>query len=103
LTFAIEHPGDPLPAALAVCLGGGVALFHLTDALMSVRVGTSWPRALRWAVPAVLFPSLVIPVATMIPSAAAVGLAAVVQGVIVLIPRTHRVAAPNIRGNHPQG
>lgn len=103
LTFAIEHPRDPLPAALAVCLGGGVALFHLTDALMTVRVGMPWTRVLRWAVPAVLLPSLLVPAATVIPSAAAVGLAAAVQGVIILIPRTRGVAAPNLRADRPQG
>ncbi|MEO9015182.1 MAG: hypothetical protein ABI275_07660, partial [Terrimesophilobacter sp.] len=40
----------------AICLGGGLALFYLTNAVVLVRYGAAFGPVLRWAVPAVLLP-----------------------------------------------
>lgn len=85
LAAGILHPDDPLPPALATALGGGVALFYLTNAIIARRFGDSWGRVLRWAIPAVALPALLIPVAMLIPASAAVGAAVVVQLFIVAL------------------
>ncbi|MGH1549235.1 low temperature requirement protein A [Leifsonia poae] len=72
LAEAIAHPFEPLPVALAVCVGGGIALFYLTNAIISRRYGDPLPVVLRWAVPNVVLPLLLIPVGALLPALAAV-------------------------------
>ena len=50
LAEAIAHPFAPLPLALAVCLGGGIALFYLTNAVIARRYGDPLPAVLRTVV-----------------------------------------------------
>jgi hypothetical protein len=37
LATAVVAPGDPLPLGAAISLGGGVPLFYLTNAIVSLR------------------------------------------------------------------
>lgn len=90
LASAILHPSDPLPAALAVALGGGVALFYLTNAIIARRFGDPWRRILRWAIPAVALPALLMPAAMVLPASAAVAVAVVVQLFILVLGETGR-------------
>jgi low temperature requirement protein LtrA len=60
LATAITDPTDPLPLGAALCLGGGIALFYLTNALVSRRWGVAWRRLLPWALPGILLPLVVI-------------------------------------------
>jgi len=83
LAAAIAHPGEPLPPALAVSLGGGIALFYLTNAIIARRFGDPWRVVLRWAVPAVGLPLLLAVAALWLPAAASIGCAVVILGVVV--------------------
>lgn len=56
LATAIGQPEARLPIGAAICLGGGLALFYLTNAVVLVRYGAAFGPVLRWAVPAVLLP-----------------------------------------------
>ncbi|NNC11604.1 low temperature requirement protein A [Planctomonas sp. JC2975] len=84
LAEAIAHPGEPLPLVLAVCLGGGISLFFLTNAIIARRFGDAWRSVLRWAVPAVVLPLLVIIVGVVIPAAAAVACATAILAFVVV-------------------
>ncbi len=46
LKLTLGHPGQPEPAAQALALSGGVALFLAGDAWFrsALRIGTGWPR-----------------------------------------------------------
>ncbi|MDQ1569736.1 MAG: hypothetical protein QOF79_410 [Actinomycetota bacterium] len=60
LATAIAHPMAQLPLGAAVCLGGGAALFYLTNAVVMLRYGSAPRQVLPWAIPAVLLPVAVI-------------------------------------------
>lgn len=101
LAEAIAHPGEPLPAALAASLGGGIALFYLTNAIIARRYGDPWRRVLRWAVPAVALPALLTVVALWLPAAASVGCGVAILALVVtsseLASRPRRL--PDRRGS----
>lgn len=50
VSVAIHEPQHALPVASAISLGGGIALFFITNALISLRFGASVARVLRWAI-----------------------------------------------------
>lgn len=83
LASAIAHPEHPLPVVSAVSLGGGIALFFLTNAFISLRFGRSWADVLRWAIPAVALPLILIGVALVVPAAVSTLLAVLVLGFVV--------------------
>jgi low temperature requirement protein LtrA len=83
LATAIGHPAAHLPLGAAVCLGGGLALFYLTNAVVMVRYGSAPGRVLPWAAPAVLLPIAVIVVGSAM--TAIVALAATAGIVIAVI------------------
>lgn len=83
LAGAIAHPAEPLPAALAVSLGGGIALFYLTNAIIARRYGDPWRRVLRWAAPAVVLPALLAVAAVWLPAAASVGCGVAILALVV--------------------
>ncbi|MFR0656885.1 hypothetical protein SB719_20280, partial [Pantoea sp. SIMBA_079] len=72
LAAAISHPAVPLPPALSVSLGGGIALFYLTNAVIARRFGASWQTVLRWAIPAVTLPLLLMLAGLGLPALASV-------------------------------
>jgi low temperature requirement protein LtrA len=83
LAAAIAQPAEPLPAALAVSLGGGIALFYLTNAIIARRYGDRWRAVLRWAVPAVALPALLAVAALWLPAAASVGCGVAILALVV--------------------
>ncbi|KQR54018.1 hypothetical protein ASF88_04045 [Leifsonia sp. Leaf336] len=83
LAEAIARPAEPLPAALAVSLGGGIALFYLTNAIIARRYGDPWGRVLRWAIPAVALPALLAVAALWLPAAVAVGCGVLILAFVV--------------------
>jgi len=83
LAEAIARPAEPLPAALAVSLGGGIALFYLTNAIIARRYGDPWGRVLRWAIPAVALPALLAVAALWLPAAASVGCGVLILAFVV--------------------
>ncbi|GAB3575260.1 low temperature requirement protein A [Leifsonia lichenia] len=84
LAIAIAHPEHPLPVVSAVSLGGGIALFFLTNAFISLRFGRPWTDVLRWAIPAVALPLVLIGVALIVPAAVSTLLAVLVLGFVVV-------------------
>lgn len=52
VAMAITHPDTVLPFVSAVSLWGGIALFFLTNAIISIRFGTAPRVVARWAIPA---------------------------------------------------
>lgn len=60
LATAIGHPDAHLPLGASICLGGGLALFYLTNAVVMLRYGSMPGRVLPWAAPAVLLPIAVV-------------------------------------------
>ncbi|WP_374009846.1 low temperature requirement protein A [Leifsonia sp. LS-T14] len=83
LAEAIAHPFEPLPPALAVCLGGGIALYYATNSAITRRYGDPWRVVLGWGVPAVVLSLLLVPIGVVLPAAAAVGCAVLVLGYVV--------------------
>lgn len=83
VSVAIHQPQHALPVASAISLGGGIALFFITDALISLRFGASVARVLRWAIPAVGLPLVLIPVAIAVHEELAIIAAAVVVFFVV--------------------
>lgn len=103
LAIAIRDPQSPLPEAAAISLGGGVALFYASNALISARYGISPAFVVSWAVPAVLLPLAVILVAFLSPAAWAIAAAALVSVAVALLAEV--LARPGrrvIRRAHPR-
>ncbi|MGO4534446.1 low temperature requirement protein A [Leifsonia sp. 2MCAF36] len=97
LAGAIAHPADPLPAALSLCLGGGIALFYLTNAMIARRFGDAWRAILRWAVPAVVLPLVLVVAGFALPA-----LATVVCAVAILV-LVVAAAEAGVRRRLPRG
>ncbi|MFP3464506.1 low temperature requirement protein A [Leifsonia sp. SIMBA_070] len=83
LAAAISHPAVPLPPALSVSLGGGIALFYLTNAVIARRFGDSWQTVLRWAIPAVTLPLLLMLAGLGLPALASVACAVAILALVV--------------------
>ena len=83
LAVAIASPGEPLPLAAALSLGGGISLFYLTNALISLRFGRPPRRVIAWAGPAVGLGCALVWVGVVWTAAATVISAAAVLAVIV--------------------
>lgn len=83
LSEGIAHPFEPFVPVLAACLGGGIALFYLTNAIIARRYGDQWRAVLRWALPNVLLPLLLVPVGLVLPAVATVGCAVAVLAYVV--------------------
>lgn len=82
LAASIHHPLEPLPPAGAVSLCGGIVLFYVTNAIVSLRFGRPLAQVLRWAVPALLL--LAVP-AVMSASAPAMVTIASTAGALLII------------------
>ena len=92
LATAIGHPAEELPIGAALCLGGGLALFYLTNAVVVFRYGSSSAEVLPWALPAVLLPIVVIVVGSDVAATVALAMiTAIVVAVIVVSAVRRRV------------
>jgi len=68
IAVAISDPEEALPPASSISLGGGIALFYATNAIISLRFGTPAVRVLRWALPAVILPVALVFVGLAVPA-----------------------------------
>ena len=69
IATAIPEPYEHLPLGSGISLGGGVALFYATNAMISLRYGQPVRTVLPWALPTVVIASLLIPVSGLVPAA----------------------------------
>ena len=96
---AIHHPGEPLPLASGIALCGGIAVFYLANAIISVRFGRPIGAVLRWAVPALVLTAVLGIAAALLPASAVIACAVVVLAIIVgsaeLSDRRRAAAAPH--------
>jgi low temperature requirement protein LtrA len=68
LSTAVRSPTAPLSAGSAVTLGGGLALFYLTNGVVALRYGQTPRNVMRWAVPGTVLSLLIIPLAVAVPA-----------------------------------
>ena len=68
LGIAIHHPAEPLPLASGIALCGGIAVFYLANAIISVRFGRPIGAVLRWAVPALVLTAALGVAAALLPA-----------------------------------
>lgn len=80
---AIHHPDATLPLASAVSLWGGIAVFYLTNAVISLRFGRTPRDVMRWAVPALALTALLAVAAATLPAVWVMACSVVVLAVIV--------------------
>ena len=92
---AIHHPGEPLPLASGIALCGGIAVFYLANAIISVRFGRPVGAVLRWAEPTMIASTATAHAMTALAgsSAAAMPRAAVSTSA----GTAHRITAPTGR------
>jgi low temperature requirement protein LtrA len=83
LGIAIHHPDEPLPLASGIALCGGIAVFYLANAIISVRFGRPVGAVLRWAVPALVLTAALGLAAALLPATAVILCAVVVLAIIV--------------------
>ena len=96
LVSAIHDPGALLPAASAISLCGGIAIFYATNAIVSLRFGRPLGAVLRWAVPALVL-TLALALASLVLESGLVILCAVgVLVIIVLIAELTDRAKPGV-------
>ncbi|HET8779801.1 MAG TPA: low temperature requirement protein A [Agromyces sp.] len=80
---AIHHPDAPLPLASGIALCGGITVFYLTNAVISVRFGRPLRSVLRWALPALVLTAGLGLAAVLLPASAVILCAVVVLAIIV--------------------
>lgn len=104
IATAIPAPDQPLPLGAAIALGGGLALFYGTNAMVSLRYGRPLGAVLPWAVGTVPVAVLLIPLGTLLPAttvlACAAALLVLVTAYVELRRRTASAARP-ARGPAP--
>jgi low temperature requirement protein LtrA len=84
LATAVSEPLHTLSWGAAISLGGGTALFYLTDTIVSMRYGDSLRRVARWAVPGIVVPLVLIFVAPHIAAVASLAVVMVLNAGIVV-------------------
>jgi low temperature requirement protein LtrA len=83
LGIAIHYPEAPLPFASGISLCGGIAVFYLTNAIISLRFGRPLGAVLRWAIPALVLTAALGVAAALLPASAVILCAVVVLAIIV--------------------
>ncbi|MGA7207197.1 MAG: low temperature requirement protein A [Specibacter sp.] len=86
IATAIPAPYEYLPLGARTALGGGLALFYVTNALVTLRYGQPLRAVLPWGLPAVAVSVLLIPLGAVV--SAAVLLAAAVALLLALTAYT---------------
>jgi low temperature requirement protein LtrA len=93
LSTAVAHPNASLPPGASVCLGGGLALFYLTNVIVMRRYRASWGLLVPWALPAVIVSLGVIAIAPVISATVALVIELIVSVLVLalasLVERTH--------------
>jgi low temperature requirement protein LtrA len=84
LATAVSEPLHTLSWGAAISLGGGTALFYLTDTIVSMRYGDSLRRVARWAMPGIVVPLVLIFVAPHIAAVASLAVVMVLNAGIVV-------------------
>ena len=109
IATAIPEPARPLPLGAGIALGGGLALFYGTNAMVSLRYGRPPRTVLPWAVVSVPASVLLIPLGTGLPAVGLLACAAVLLLLVTAyvelerrsrqppVPDTHRGAGPGAR------
>jgi low temperature requirement protein LtrA len=90
LATAIGHPEAHLPLGASICLGGGLALFYLTNAVVMLRYGSEPGRVLPWAIPAVLLPIAAIAAGWAVTALIALVATAVVVVAVMVVSAANR-------------
>ncbi|MDJ0315053.1 low temperature requirement protein A [Arthrobacter sp. H35-D1] len=75
IATAIPAPNTLLPPGAAVALGGGLALFYGTNAIVSLRFGAPLRSVLPWGIPAVVAALVLVPLGGKLPAAVVLALA----------------------------
>lgn len=95
ISTAIATPFDALPIGSGVTLGGGLALFYLTNAVVSLRYGQSARAVVPWSIPAVGLSLVLVPVSVAVPAASLLALAVVlVLGLTVYVEVRRHTTSP---------
>ncbi|WP_170133055.1 low temperature requirement protein A [Arthrobacter livingstonensis] len=90
IATAIPAPLEPLPFGAGIALGGGLALFYATNAMVSLRYGRPLNTVLPWAVPAVVAAALLIPASATVPAAVVLALAVLILLALTAYVEIHR-------------
>jgi low temperature requirement protein LtrA len=85
LATAIERPLAHLPAGAVITLGGGLALFYLTNAVVELRYGSPAGQVLPWAIPAVLLPIVVLAIGASVPAIVALAATTIIVIAVLLV------------------
>jgi low temperature requirement protein LtrA len=75
IATSIPAPYEPLPLGARTAVGGGLALFYGTNALVTLRYGQPLRAVLPWALPAVAVAVLLIPLGAVVSAAALLAVA----------------------------
>jgi low temperature requirement protein LtrA len=100
IAVAISDPEVALPLASSISLGGGIALFYATNAIISLRFGAPARRVLRWALPAVVLPIALIFVGLGLPALSTIVAAVVI--LLIVVTSTEVSAHRHHRGLHDE-
>jgi low temperature requirement protein LtrA len=95
IATAIPAPYEQLPLGSGISLGGGLALFYVTNAIVSLRYGQPLREVVPWAAPTALIAVLLIPVSALVPAAVILVFAVIVLLLVtayVEIQRRRRLA-----------
>lgn len=94
IATAILAPFDPLPFGSGISLGGGLALFYLTNTVVSLRYGQPLRSLMPWSIPTVLISLALIPLSVPVPAAVvlafAVAMLVLVTAYVEFQHRRHR-------------
>ena len=94
LGTAVAEAGHHLPPGAAVCLSAGISLFFAANTAESLRYGASRRGIAMWAVPGIVLPWVLVPLAAEAPAelvvAASVGVIAIVLALTAISARRIR-------------
>jgi hypothetical protein len=94
IATAIPEPYEALPLGSGISLGGGIALFYATNAMISLRYGRPFRTVLRWALPTVVIAGLLVPVSTLVPAGAVLAFAVVLLLLVTAYVEVQRRRRP---------
>lgn len=77
IATAIPASTEPLPLGAGIALGGGIALFYGTNAVVALRYGQPLRTVAPWAAPSILLAICLIPISPMVSASALLGFAVI--------------------------